>query len=152
MNKRMKRTKHGYSNHPLYNVLVLAKYRCTNKKNPGYKQNKGKWKFTSYREAFEYCLPFWKPGLEISLINEKKGYEIGNIQFVPRKPQPMLGKLGKDHNRSRAVERSKYGIFWVKFGGTREAERQTGVNQGNISQCCQGKIKTAGGYKWRFVR
>lgn len=31
-----------------------------------------------------------------------------------------------------------------------EAARQTGISKGNISQCCNGRLKTAGGFIWRF--
>ena len=37
----------------------------------------------------------------------------------------------------------------------REAARELGVNQGNISDCCRGKRETAGGKdgrRWRFCR
>ena len=32
-----------------------------------------------------------------------------------------------------------------------EAERQTGIHNGNISSCCNGKLKRAGGFRWEFV-
>ena len=35
------------------------------------------------------------------------------------------------------------------FKSMRQAERETGVLVGNISSCCNGKTKSAGGYKWR---
>lgn len=31
------------------------------------------------------------------------------------------------------------------------ATKETGINSGSISQCCHGKAKTAGGYRWEFV-
>ena len=39
---------------------------------------------------------------------------------------------------------------WVQFASGCEAERETGVHKGNISSACKGKVKTAGGYKWRL--
>ena len=30
-----------------------------------------------------------------------------------------------------------------------QAGRETGIPTGNISRCCNGKLKSAGGYKWR---
>ena len=36
-----------------------------------------------------------------------------------------------------------------EFESMRQAERETGVLVGNISSCCNGKTKSAGGYKWR---
>ena len=31
-----------------------------------------------------------------------------------------------------------------------EAENKTGIRRSHISQCCNGKRKSAGGYIWRF--
>lgn len=36
------------------------------------------------------------------------------------------------------------------YESTREAERMTGVRHGNISACCKGNVKTAGGYLWIY--
>ena len=36
------------------------------------------------------------------------------------------------------------------FKSIREAERKTKINNGNISECCQGNRKTAGGYIWKY--
>lgn len=38
---------------------------------------------------------------------------------------------------------------WI---GAKEAERQTGICNSHISQCCNGKRKTAGGFIWRFAK
>ena len=43
------------------------------------------------------------------------------------------------------------GELLATFPSTREAERVTGINQGNISKCCLGKYKSAGGYVWRYA-
>lgn len=39
----------------------------------------------------------------------------------------------------------------VTYYGIREAERKTGISQGNISQCCNGKRQKAGNYHWKYV-
>lgn len=36
------------------------------------------------------------------------------------------------------------------FQSTYLAQQATGVNQSNISKCLKGKLKTAGGYRWRY--
>ena len=36
------------------------------------------------------------------------------------------------------------------FPSITEAERVTGINHGNISKCCLGKLKSAGGYIWKY--
>ncbi len=40
--------------------------------------------------------------------------------------------------------------FVAEFPSTMEAERQTRIFQTNISKCCNGKLKSAGGFVWRF--
>ena len=37
------------------------------------------------------------------------------------------------------------------FDALAEAKRATGICVSNISMCCNGKRKTAGGYHWKFV-
>ena len=39
----------------------------------------------------------------------------------------------------------------LEFSSTHEASRQTGINQGNIVSCCNGKLKSAGGYQWQYL-
>ena len=38
------------------------------------------------------------------------------------------------------------------FESTMEAYRKTGINQSSISQVCNGKLRTTGGYHWKFVQ
>ncbi len=61
-----------------------------------------------------------------------------------------FGKFGKDHHRSKAIlQFTKDRKFIAEFGSIMEAERITGIHNGNITQCCKGKRKTAGNYFWR---
>lgn len=46
---------------------------------------------------------------------------------------------------------TKSGEFIATYPSTGEAERQTGVWQSNISQCCLGKRKSARGFVWRYA-
>ena len=43
------------------------------------------------------------------------------------------------------------GELLATFPSTHEAERVTGINQGSISLCCLGKLKSAGGYVWKYL-
>ena len=38
-----------------------------------------------------------------------------------------------------------------EFPSIMEVHRQLGFSQGHISQCCNGKRKTCGGFKWRYA-
>ena len=38
------------------------------------------------------------------------------------------------------------------FNSMREACRKYDINTGRMTECCQGKRKTAGGYKWEYFK
>ena len=52
---------------------------------------------------------------------------------------------------SKPVSQYFEGEFIKTYPSTMEAERQTGINHRSISACCNSKLKTAGGYVWKFV-
>lgn len=65
----------------------------------------------------------------------------------------LLGKLGKDHHRSKAIfQFTKSGDFVAEYGSQCEAQRKTKIHQSKISAACLNKIKLAGGYKWKFKK
>ena len=58
---------------------------------------------------------------------------------------------GKANRRSLPVEKLDLdGNVLDTYDGIREAERYTGIPHSNISNCCKGIYKTAGGYKWKM--
>lgn len=58
---------------------------------------------------------------------------------------------GSGNPPKQVAQFTKDGVFVAKYASTMEAERQTGVNHTDISKCCNGKYKTAGGYVWKFA-
>lgn len=55
-----------------------------------------------------------------------------------------------DSIKKKVYQYDKQGNFIAEFNGTREAERQTGVNASSISAVALGKRKTAGGFVWKY--
>ena len=43
------------------------------------------------------------------------------------------------------------GELLATFPSLMEAERVTGISRSHISKCCNGKLKSAGGYIWRYA-
>lgn len=39
----------------------------------------------------------------------------------------------------------------VVYSSSKQAERETGVYHSHISKCCKGKLKTAGGMRWKYA-
>jgi group I intron endonuclease len=55
-------------------------------------------------------------------------------------------RLGQSHCKPIECVETK-----TIYRSTVDAELQTGINNGNISSCCTGKRKTAGGFTWRYA-
>jgi hypothetical protein len=53
-------------------------------------------------------------------------------------------------NDEKAVNQIKNGIIIDTFKSMMEANRQTGIQISNISYCCSGARKNAGGYQWAY--
>jgi hypothetical protein len=67
--------------------------------------------------------------------------------------QRMTEKLKGRNNTKKSKTIYQYtldGKFIKEFPSTMEVERQLGYSNGNISQCCLGKRKTAYGYVWKY--
>ena len=76
-----------------------------------------------------------------------------------REPREKGGKIvGKKYgaingkkNSISILQFAKDGTFVTEWSSAREAGRQLGIAQTNICQCCKGRLKTTGGYIWRYA-
>lgn len=50
----------------------------------------------------------------------------------------------------QVAQMTRDGILIRIWDSQKEASEVTGIPQQNISKCCNGKLKTAGGYRWSF--
>lgn len=86
---------------------------------------------------------------------DKTNTHYSNLEWVTRHEncQRRSDKLtNKSKTRARAVEQlSLDGKILNTFESGTEAGRITGLPQQSISAVCNGRMKTAGGYKWRHV-
>jgi len=69
----------------------------------------------------------------------------GNQEHMER-----IRQIGLSHSKAVA-QYTKTKNFVANFASALEAERNTGVSHQNISGCCNGKRKTAGGFMWGFM-
>lgn len=60
-------------------------------------------------------------------------------------------RLRKNGSRSAKAVIQDTGDSTYTFASLTEASRKTGIKIQCISMACHGKLKTAGGYKWRFL-
>ena len=66
--------------------------------------------------------------------------------------KPWLGKFGAEHHSSISiVQLTLDGKFIKKWSCAAEVKRELGINSSSIIQCCKGKLKSAGGFKWMYA-
>lgn len=63
-----------------------------------------------------------------------------------------VGKFGKDNYNSKPVYQYSLDDKLIrKWDSMMDVQRELGFDQGNISLCCLGRIKTSRGYKWKYA-
>lgn len=79
--------------------------------------------------------------------NNKHAFDVLNKE----PSRAMLGKFGVEHGMSKPViQYDKNGIFIAEFASATEANRILGISNNHISDCCYGRIKSSGGFIWKF--
>ena len=66
---------------------------------------------------------------------------------------PMYGKTGEKHHNSKPVNQidKQTGEVIKTWPCAAEVKRVLGIANSHISACCSGKIKSCGGYVWRYA-
>ena len=102
-------------------------------------------------EAFNGQIP---EGLQVNHINEiKSDNRLGNLNLMTRKENMNYGSRTERSAKklSKVVLQFTLDNILVKeYPSTKQVERELGFNQGNICSCCNGRLKTAYGFIWRY--
>ena len=78
-------------------------------------------------------------GKKASLETRKKISEAQKGKHINGKLSKPVLQIKKDTNE-----------IITEFPSTIEVQRQLGISQSHISDCCKGKRKTCGGFKWQY--
>lgn len=93
-------------------------------------------------------------------LSEARKKENLSEETLKRRSEGLRGrKFSEDHKRkigegnSKPIQMfSKDGVLIETFASAHEAEIKLGINHSHISQCCNNKRKSTGGYIWKFVQ
>ena len=84
--------------------------------------------------------------------------KVENLEWCTRRYNVNYGSRNKKASDTQMGNKGKvikqFNINGDVLGiwkSMRQASKELNINVGNISNCCNNKIKTAGGYKWAFL-
>ncbi len=105
--------------------------------------------------------PGCHPSLETRMkLSEAHKRENLSEETLKRRSNALKGrKFSDEHKRkigdgnSKPVEMlNEKGVILRRFDLATAAECLTGIQHSHISQCCNGKRKNTGGYRWKFAQ
>ena len=118
----------------------------------------------------KFGLYFYRPASELIFLTptahrqlHKKGVPRGPMSEANKKAISeakkgvQRGPLSEEHkkaigeaNSKKILQFTKSGEFIREWPSIREASKQLKINRGNICSCCNEKLKSAGGFIWKY--
>lgn len=74
-----------------------------------------------------------------------------NMKYGTRQERITKSNTNNPKKSKPILQFDLEGNLIMKWESLNEVMRQTGVGAGNISNCARGKVKTAGGYVWKYA-
>lgn len=99
-------------------------------------------------------IPHLNNGKERSLLHKKnlslslKGRTSPNKGLILSDERKKLLSEGHNHEKRKIIQLTKLGEYVETWFGINETEKKLKIR--HISECCRGKCKTAGGFKWNY--
>ena len=89
----------------------------------------------------------------LSEVNHKDENKLNNcvenLEWMTHIDNCNYGTRNKRLSR-KILQYSKSGEFIREWQGSREVERVLGIDNANIIACCKGKLKSSGGFVWKY--
>ena len=157
-----------YTVYRLENVVTKKKYIGMTSLKP-----KERWEY-GYRGKMKEALgafPLdlcWKKHIEFQTPNKEQALELESelmkwydsvengyntsayYSHSCKHSEESKNKIRENTPSNPVLQFSKTGDLIAEYPSTMEAERQTGCYHTNICKCCKGKIKSCGGYIWKY--
>ena len=149
---------HGHSGKPYYHVWQTMIQRCTNTNHPKYHIYGGKG--ITVQESWLTFEGFWKdneslyhPGLTIDRKDSSKGYNIENVRWIPSKQNSSETTKRRPVNQYRIVLQPIRSEELVQsWESAKQAADTLGLLANQITNVCNDKRKTHGGFVWKYIQ
>lgn len=79
---------------------------------------------------------------------------VGNLEFCTPEYNNNYGTHNERVSKKLMISVSQYdktGILIKVYSSAKDAQMDTGIFRTHITKCCKGKLKTTGGYMWRYT-
>ena len=99
-----------------------------------------------HRLVAEAFIPNPNNYTEVNHIDEDKtNNRFSNLEWCDR-------QYNAEYSLAKTVNQySKYGVFIKQWKSIVDVSRELSIKASSICQCCRGKYKSAGGYKWYYA-
>lgn len=75
---------------------------------------------------------------------------IYQVNYGTRNKQVSQKLLNRKDQSKPVLQYTLDMVLVAEYPSMAEAERKTGINKATINLCCKGKLKSAGGYIWKY--
>lgn len=83
----------------------------------------------------------------------KENNRVDNLEWCNRTYNNNYGTRNKKIGEKKLIPVLQYdkdGTFIREWKSMIDVENELGINNSNITQCCRGKLKSAGGFRWAY--
>ena len=128
-----------------YSAMLAGKKQSQDTKNKKSKSMLGVWDGKTKEEMSEIGQKIWD-------TRRKNGNDKIQPEHAEKISQSLKGrKITWDRKRNKTITQyDSDGNIIKEYESQSQASRETNISQSDISSCCNGKQKTAGGFTWKF--
>ena len=103
----------------------------------------------THKQLIELGLYFKRPASELVFVTRSMHWKLHREKMV--NVGKKYGVVNGKKNSIPILQFAKDGTFIKEWTSLSEAERQLGIARSSICQCCKGRLKSVGGFVWRYA-